>query len=480
MVGIVGVGMIPPISLYIGIGSIVCGIIYIGYILHLINVGRSFWWVVCNVLFVCMMRGVVEYNWLVEPFNFLPGGSGVLVKLVACVAVVFMALYVGMFTAIASGCVWLVKKRYQYVRDRRFVFVGWFCVMFAFMEWVRSWLFTGFIWNPMVVMWSWSPVMMSIVSWLSFFSAGILTVYLLGIGYIIYPCIVGTKKWKSVYGYLIELFIILCLWIGIGVWKVYFVPVKTMGKKVRIIDAKIDQSIINNFSYGRTETIKNFVAGQYAELVRLDGWDDVDLIVLPETSSLCDLTNNEFMEIFYANMNNDKSNMIVGFNRYSDIDFDSNDFSVYNSIGVLDKYGVHATYDKMHLVPFGEFVPFRKLLKMAKFTAGGRDFSRGKERNKLIAGGVNLYPLLCYEAIFETDVPDGVDAIVTISNDAWFGEWGKVQHLEMAKFRAVEAGVPLIRAANMGVNDKGAVVIDERGRMVPPFEELEFVHDFMI
>ena len=372
------------------------------------------------------------------------------------------------------------------VRGKRAVMAFAFAVVFAFMEWVRGWLFTGFMWNPVAVMWSWSPEMMALTRWFRYFGMCVVTLYLLGMVYVIVPY-VRDNDMRMVKRYVIGIFIGVAVWRGIGVWQVNFVPKRELHKTVRIVDAMIDQNMINNyFSHGRAEAVKNFVANKYAELVRVgDGWNGTDLFVLPETSSMYDLTNNGYMELFYANMNNEKSAVITGFNRYSDIDFATGDFKVFNSVGVVDKDGVIATYDKMHLVPFGEFVPFRKVLKMAKFTAGGHDFSAGSERKILDVGGMKLYPLLCYEAIFETDVPDDVDAIVTISNDAWFGEWGKVQHLEMAKFRAVEAGKTLIRSANMGAKGYSGVVVDENGIVVPAtgryvVPELGNVADFRI
>ena len=75
LVGIIGVGMVPPVSLVLRRVSIACGAIYVGYILHLIGRGKSFWRVLRNVLFVCVVRGCIEYNWIVEPFNFLPNAN---------------------------------------------------------------------------------------------------------------------------------------------------------------------------------------------------------------------------------------------------------------------------------------------------------------------------------------------------------------------------------------------------------------------
>ena len=461
VVGIIGVGMVPPPSLYLRWASIACGAVYFGYILHLIFVGKSFWRVVSSVAFVSVVRGVVEYNWLLEPFNFLPNSGGVGVIIAGVVAVVSMAVYVALFTGMAAGICWLVRCRVAHVRVNRMLSLLLFALLFATMEWIRGWLFTGFMWNPVAVMWTWSPKMMAVARFVRYFGMCVMTVVLLGMMYVLVPY-VETRNIRMMKRYGLGIFILVAIWRGVGIWMVDFVQARKPLPNVRVVNVNIDQNMINDYySHGSVDYVKNYVAEQYMRAIKnMPDWAEVDLFVLPETSSLYDLTNNAFFEGRYASMNNEKSSLIVGFNRYSDIDWATGDFNVYNSIGVVDKNGVQATYDKMHLVPFGEFVPMRSLLKMAKFTAGGRDFSAGAHRDILVVGELKLYPLLCYEAIFETDVPDGVDAIVTISNDAWFGRWGKIQHFEMAKFRAVEAGVPLIRAANMGIS----AIVDENGR----------------
>jgi len=140
----------------------------------------------------------------------------------------------------------------------------------------------------------------------------------------------------------------------------------------------------------------------------------------------------------------------------------------HNSLEVLDGAGqVVASYDKFHLVPFGEYVPLRGILPLAKLTPGRGDFSPGPGPRTLDLPHLPpVSPLICYEAIFPGDVADPARPpgwLLNVTNDAWFGDSsGPYQHFESARVRAVEEGLPLVRAANTGISG----VIDPYGRVI--------------
>jgi apolipoprotein N-acyltransferase len=141
---------------------------------------------------------------------------------------------------------------------------------------------------------------------------------------------------------------------------------------------------------------------------------------------------------------------------------------VWNSLVVVDgNAGVAAIYDKHHLVPFGEYMPFRNILPLDKITAGSLDFSAGPGVRTLRLAGLPAFsPLICYEVIFPGRVARGDDRpewLLNITNDAWFGtSAGPHQHFVSARLRSVEEGLPLVRAANTGISG----VIDAYGRVV--------------
>lgn len=142
---------------------------------------------------------------------------------------------------------------------------------------------------------------------------------------------------------------------------------------------------------------------------------------------------------------------------------------VYNSASVVAPNGAWTgRYDKTHLVPFGEYVPFEKLFSFAGgLTRQIGTFARGKLRAPLWVGDSQAGVFICYESIFPNEVRQfalhGAEFFVNISNDGWYGEGGAPrQHLNMARMRAVENNRWLLRDTNTGVT----AVIDPYGRVV--------------
>jgi apolipoprotein N-acyltransferase len=143
----------------------------------------------------------------------------------------------------------------------------------------------------------------------------------------------------------------------------------------------------------------------------------------------------------------------------------------FNSMVVLDSAGrVTQTYDKHHLVPFGEYMPAEWFFRhinvggLAARTEGGYTAGPGPQLIDFGALGTAL-PLICYEAVFAHDVggaPARPAFLMQLTNDAWFGaRSGPQQHLAQARMRAIEQGLPMVRSANTGISG----MIDPKGRV---------------
>ncbi|WP_415233636.1 apolipoprotein N-acyltransferase [Pseudorhodobacter sp.] len=190
-----------------------------------------------------------------------------------------------------------------------------------------------------------------------------------------------------------------------------------------------------------------------------------DLVVWPETSVPYLLNDNEAMVQAIARAGQG-AQVAVGIQRV-----EGN--RGYNSLAVVKSDGgISQLYDKHHLVPFGEYIPFGDLafdlFGLSAFASQlGAGYSAGPGPAVLDFGARlgRALPLICYEAVFPQDLraaPSRADWILQITNDAWFGKLtGPWQHLAQARLRAIEQGLPLLRAANTGIS----AVIDARGRV---------------
>ncbi len=141
---------------------------------------------------------------------------------------------------------------------------------------------------------------------------------------------------------------------------------------------------------------------------------------------------------------------------------------VWNSMAAVDGNGeIVARYDKAHLVPFGEYMPLRGVLPLQKITPGSLDYTAGPGPKTIELPGLPPFaPLICYEVIFPGSIVDEHDRpawMLNVTNDAWYGRTsGPYQHFAIARTRAVEEGLPLVRVANNGVSG----IVDEVGRVV--------------
>lgn len=179
---------------------------------------------------------------------------------------------------------------------------------------------------------------------------------------------------------------------------------------------------------------------------------DPDLIVWPETALPMLLGNaDQALDIIATAAGG--APVVMGVQRYED--------GYFNAMILMEGQGqVTQLYDKHHLVPFGEYMPFSWLFRhisiggLAQRTQAAYSAGPGPSIFDTPLGAA--LPLICYEAVFPQDVtgaPTRPAYLLQVTNDAWFGTWsGPQQHLMQARMRAIETGLPLVRAANTGVS----------------------------
>jgi apolipoprotein N-acyltransferase len=213
----------------------------------------------------------------------------------------------------------------------------------------------------------------------------------------------------------------------------------------------------------------------YERLTRDAGREPVDLVVWPESAVPFFLQDQprEAGEI-QGLARELKTHLLLGSPAHEER---NGSITFLNSAFVISPDGeTIARGDKLHLVPFGEYVPLGRVFPfISKIVVGIGDFSAGEHATPLPLASTRAGLLVCYEAIFpelaREYVRNGARILVNITNDAWFGDSSApYQHLSIAVFRAVENRVPLLRAANTGVT----AIIDRNGHiraMTPLFEE---------
>jgi apolipoprotein N-acyltransferase len=262
------------------------------------------------------------------------------------------------------------------------------------------------------------------------------------------------------------------LLLGLGyVWgerRLAAAPHDSTGVRLRIVQANVDQA-----EKWRPENSAE-IFDDYLDLTKSAGLDRVDIVIWPETAVpfLLDDAPDALLAIGAALP--EGTSLLVGSARLveeRDAQGPLEAQRVYNSLLAVDHQGrIAGVYDKIHLVPFGEFLPFQDFLESLGFmqlTGVRGGFSAGAGSGLLsIAGAPPARALICYEIIF----PDEIAAqgarpgwLINVTNDAWFGSSaGPYQHFHQAQVRAVEQGLPVARAANTGIS----AVVDPYGRIL--------------
>jgi apolipoprotein N-acyltransferase len=241
--------------------------------------------------------------------------------------------------------------------------------------------------------------------------------------------------------------------------------------KLRIMQPNLQQDVRFNYAAKAEVMQKYLTLSDRASGPQSTGVRDASILIWPESAFPFFLTREADAMAQIADLLPRGTVLITGSVRAPDVPPGTRITRAYNSIYVIDHDGsVLSVYDKLHLVPFGEYLPFQDWMEKLGFVQltkvqGG--FIAGTRRRTMeIPNAPRALPLICYEAVFPGDVASRDDRpgwIVNLTNDGWFGiSTGPYQHLQQARLRAIEEGLPVVRAANTGIS----AVIDPLGRIV--------------
>jgi apolipoprotein N-acyltransferase len=370
----------------------------------------------------------------------------------------YLALYIAAGFALA---------RFLWVRGAMRVLA--LAISLTITEWLRGHLLTGFPWNTFGYALA-EPLALAQAITLT----GIWGLTFLAVAIGASPAMLADERadtphpWRGpILGALI-----LAALTGYGGMRLWLTPTAYVKDvKLRIMQPNLQQDEKFNYS------AKNAVMERYLRLSdratgpQSNGVADVTHLIWPESAFPFFLTREPEVMQQIADLLPPGTVLITGAIRPPNAPAGTHITRAYNSVYVIDHDGsILGIYDKVHLVPFGEYLPFQTLLErlgLTQLTKLRGGFIAGDRRRVMdVPRAPAMLPLICYEAIFPgAAVPDGQRPgwLVNLTNDAWFGiSSGPYQHFQQARMLAIAEGLPLVRTANDGIS----AVIDPVGRIV--------------
>lgn len=353
-------------------------------------------------------------------------------------------------TGLATWAAWMVAPR------------GWprllaLAAGWGLGEWVRVWAFSGFPWNLVGQVWGVTDATLQAASVVGIQGLGMVAVFAAAA-----PAALADGAARGRWLPPLAGAVAVAALLAFGFLRLADAPDGTVpGVRLRLVQASIPQEL--KWRPGARDAILQ----RHLELSRAPGFDAVTHVVWPETAGPSFLDRDASRRTALATAVPAGGLLLTGTNRTTPQPTDPP--QVWNAVQALDGTGrVLASYDKAHLVPFGEYLPMRAVLGrlgMSKVTAGSIDFSAGPGPRTLALPGLPpVGPLICYEVLFPAEVVESGQRpswLLNLTNDGWYGRTaGPYQHLEIARARAVEEGLPVVRSANNGIS----AVFDAFGR----------------
>lgn len=342
-------------------------------------------------------------------------------------------------------------------------------------EWLRSWLFTGFPWNAFSQGFASHLVLAQIASVIGSSGLGLLALAIAASPATLATGAGRAGRWLAPGLGLAAL----AMLAAFGLWRLHptggpgldfsKLPM-TPDVRIRIMQPSIPQDTKTLETIGPDLLRRYLDLSDAARGAHATGIADVTHLFWPESPFPFVLERNPEAVAAIGRFLPARTHLITGAIRAEDTGQAKPRFRYFNAMQVLDKSGIVASYDKVHLVPFGEYLPFEAALRaigLQQFVSVIGGFTASPVRQSLAVPGLpSVVPLICFEAIFPGEIslpPSGETTFVVVTNDAWFGKSsGPYQHFAQARLRSIEFGAPMIRAANSGIS----AIVDPYGRIV--------------
>jgi apolipoprotein N-acyltransferase len=341
-----------------------------------------------------------------------------------------------------------------------------FAVAWTAAEWIRGHAFTGLPWNLIGYAWSGgfpgAILMLQSVAWIGIYGLSFVTVLAASL-----PALLGTTSLIPLSSArrlapAVAAVLLIAVPSLLGAIRLAAEPTQETGYLLRIVQPSIPQTM----KWDPAAAQRNFRL--LLDLSGAPAARKLAAVVWPEAATPFLLGRDAVHRREIAAVASDRGYVITGAVRANPPP--SPVTQVWNSVEAVDGNGdIVGRYDKAHLVPFGEYMPLRGLLPLPlqKITPGSLDYSAGPGPKTIELPGLPPFaPLICYEVIFPGAIVDEQHRpawMLNVTNDAWYGRSsGPYQHFAIARTRAVEEGLPLVRVANNGISG----IIDGEGRVV--------------
>lgn len=346
--------------------------------------------------------------------------------------------------------------------------VLFFAAVFCLLEWLRGHVLTGFPWNPAGASWAAGSAGSQFASVAGVYGLSFVTV---GAVAALAP-LAGFGPRKSRVGMAIGGVAVLAALVVGGTFRLQAAQLRSTDTLIRIVQADVQQE-----AKWTPENYQSIVR-RYVNLTARPGAALPDVVVWPE-GALPATANDVFAPgsadaTAIAGAMQPGQTLLMGLSRGEPDPEAPTGGRYYNSLFALNDVGdglrITAVYDKYRLVPFGEYLPLGGIMSalgVRSLVHVPADFSAGKRPAPIdLPNAPRVQPLICYESLYPGFTPGGGDRprwIVNVSNDSWFGRTsGPLQHLNLASYRAIETGLPVVRATPTGVS----AMIDPWGRIV--------------
>ena len=377
------------------------------------------------------------------------------------IAVAGLPAYLAIYTGLGLGLARLI-----WVRGALRVLA--LAVTITGAEWLRGHLLSGFPWNTYGYALTQPLALAQSVS-----LVGIWGLTFLAVAIFATPAVIADDRADTPHPYrpLVLSLVLVAAMAGFGLARLATQPTEFVdGVRLRIMQPALQQDA--KFNYGaKAEVMSRYISlSDRVTGPQSKGVHDATILIWPEAAFPFFLTREPDALAQIAGLLNPGTELVTGAVRQASPS-PSGHTRAYNSIYAIDPNGsIRGIYDKVHLVPFGEYLPFQRTLEslgLQQLTKVAGGFLAGERRRSLeLPGAPKMLPLICYEAIFPgSAVPrdERPGWIVNVTNDGWFGiSSGPYQHFQQARVLAIAEGLPLVRAANTGISG----VIDPLGRVL--------------